>query len=179
MTDINFDSFEPATIEGLNTNPLDLNQPQQNVTDSSNKFEPLSMDMFSGVNSVNNAVDEEEQKRINARKQEAEERQAKINKKIQEESKLREEIRKKASEYLVEFEAKRQEEIVKRRQNLENKGPENNNNQGGGDSWANVKNNIDLKDSEYKGSKDVQRMREAMLNKKDDPNVPPVQNFFG
>ena len=38
---------------------------------------------------------------------------------------------------------------------------------------------FDLKDSEYKGSKDVQRMREAMMNRKNDPNSEPLQNFFG
>ena len=178
MTDINFDSFEPATIEGLNTNPIDFNQPEPNVPEPSNKFEPLNMDMFSGSNNTNNTIDDEEQKRINARKQEFEERQAKINKKVEEEEKLREEIRKKASEYLLEFEKNRQEEIAKRRENLENNRPQNNNDQGG-DSWAKVKDNIDLRDSDYKGSKDVQRMREAMLNKKDDPNTPPVTSFFG
>ena len=178
MTDIDFDSFEPATLEGLNTNPIDLNPPQQNETESSNKFEPLNMDMFSGNNNINNTIDDEEQKRIAARKQEFEERQSKINKKMQQEENLRNEIRKKASEYLVEFETKRQEEIKKRRENLENNRPQNNNDQGG-DSWAKVKDNIDLRDSDYKGSKDVQRMREAMLNKKDDPNNPPVTSFFG
>ena len=44
------------------------------------------------------------------------------------------------------------------------------------DAWSNVKSNIDLKDSEYKGSKDVQRMREAMMN---NPNSQPMQNIFG
>ena len=53
----------------------------------------------------------------------------------------------------------------------ENKGGKNN-----ADSWGKINSNIDLKDSEYKGSKDVQRMREAMMN----PNTnQPLQNFFG
>ena len=47
------------------------------------------------------------------------------------------------------------------------------------DSWKKINSNIDLKDSEYKGSKDVQRMREAMLNRKEDPNSEPLQHFFG
>ncbi len=178
MTDINFDSFEPATLEGLNSNPLDFNT--QPAVDSQNKMEPLNMDMFSGNNNMNNATNDEEQKRINDRKREAEERQEKINKKMQKEQELRDEIRRKATEYLVDFEKKRQEEIAVRKENLEKNSVQNNNQGGeGGNSWSKVQSNIDLKDSEYKGSKDVQRMREAMMNRKNDPNSEPLQQFFG
>ena len=103
--------------------------------------------------------------------------ESELNKKIQEEKEKRNEIRKKAAEYLIEFEEKRQEEIAKKRKILEENEKNGNNTGGGsGDSWSKVKDNIDLKDSEYKGSKDVQRMREAMLN---NPNSQPLQNFFG
>ena len=94
---------------------------------------------------------------------------------MKEEEEKRNEIRKKASEYLVEFEEKRQEAITKRRKMLEEQ-EKNINNTNKEDSWSKVKDNIDLKDSEYKGSKDVQRMREAMMN---NPNSQPLQNFFG
>ena len=83
---------------------------------------------------------------------------------------------------MVEFEEKRQEDIAKRRKELEEKNSEKNINQSGGnnaDSWGRVNSNIDLKDSEYKGSKDVQRMREAMMNRTNDPNSEPLQKFFG
>ena len=113
---------------------------------------------------------------------ELEERKQKINDKIKKEEELRNEIRKKASEYLVEFEENRKENIAKRKKALEEKKSEVNNNQGGGsnsDSWNRINSNIDLKDSDYKGSKDVQRMREAMMNRKEDPNSEPIKNFFG
>ena len=42
-----------------------------------------------------------------------------------------------------------------------------------------VNSNIDLKDSEYKGSQDVQRMREAMMNRTKDSNSEPLEKFFG
>ena len=77
---------------------------------------------------------------------------------------------------MVEFNQKRQEEIEKRRKILEEKSQNKNEDNKNGDAWSNVKNNIDLKDSEYKGSKDVQRMREAMMN---NPNSQPMQNIFG
>ena len=80
-------------------------------------------------------------------------------------------------EYLLEFEEKRKEEIIKKRQLLlENEKNGNKNEGGSGDTWSKVKENIDLKDSEYKGSKDVQRMKEAMMN---NPSSQPMQNIFG
>ena len=136
--------------------------------------------MINNINSSSPKIDDEEQKRISDRQKEAEERKRKINEKIEKEEQLRSEIRKKAAEYMVEFEEKRQENIAKRRKELEEKNAQTNNNLGGeknnAESWQNINSNIDLKDSEYKGSKDVQRMREAMLN---NPNSQPMQNIFG
>ena len=142
----------------------------------------LNMDLNMNQNSNSKVVDDEEQKRIDDRKKEAEERREKINQKIKKEEELRSEIIKKAQEYMVEFEQKRQENIAKRRKELEEKNSEVNKNAGGesnADSWGKINSNIDLKDSEYKGSKDVQRMREAMMNRTKDPNSEPLQNFFG
>ena len=155
---------------------------QPNSEQSQPKFEPFqNMNLNNNMN-FNPQVDDEEQKRIEAREKEAMERREKINQKIQKEEELRSQILKKASEYMLEFEQNRQELIAKRRKALEeknnninqDKGPQNN-----ADSWGRVNSNIDLKDSEYKGSKDVQRMREAMLNRTNDSNSEPMKNFFG
>ena len=144
-----------------------------------NSFEPEKIDINQNTNVIpglqNTNIDEEEQKRILEREKEAELRKERINKKIQEEEEKRNEIRIKAAEFMAEFNQKRQEEIEKRKKLLEEK-TENKNSEDNQDTWSNVKNNIDLKDSEYKGSKDVQRMREAMLN---NPNSQPMQNIFG
>ena len=155
--------------------------PEQNQT--KNDSNQLNMDFIqNNITEPLQNVDNEEQKRIMDRQKEAEMRKQKINEKIKKEEELRIEIRKKAAEYLVEFEQKRQENIAQKRKSLEEK--EKNKNEGNetgnnSDSWKKINSNIDLKDSEYKGSKDVQRMREAMLNRKDDPNSEPLQNFFG
>ena len=144
-----------------------------------NSFEQEKIDINQNTNIMpglqNTNIDEDEQKRILEREKEAELRKERINKKIKEEEEKRNEIRIKAAEYMAEFNQKRQEEIEKRRKLLEEK-TENKDNENNQDTWSNVKNNIDLKDSEYKGSKDVQRMREAMLN---NPNSQPMQNIFG
>ena len=83
---------------------------------------------------------------------------------------------------MVEFEEQRQERIAKKRKELEEKIAQGDLNKEGGtnsESWGRINSNIDLKDSEYKGSKDVQRMREAMMNRTKDPNSEPIKNFFG
>ena len=168
--------FQPLTDQNPNQNQLDQKNSSQN--------DQLNMDFLN--NNINPSgsptIDEEEQKRISDRQKEADERKQKINEKMKKEEELRNEIRKKASEYMVEFEEKRQETIAKRRKELEQKESENNTNASGGnnaDSWGRINSNIDLKDSDYKGSKDVQRMREAMMNRTNDPNSEPLQKFFG
>ena len=168
--------FQPLTDQNPNQNQPDQKNSSQN--------DQLNMDFLN--NNINPSgsptIDEEEQKRISDRQKEADERKQKINEKMKKEEELRNEIRKKASEYMVEFEEKRQETIAKRRKELEQKESENITNANGGnnaDSWGRINSNIDLKDSDYKGSKDVQRMREAMMNRTNDPNSEPLQKFFG
>ena len=207
--DFDFGTSEPQK-EGDNNNEINtLGSPQQNNDGFMNmdfltnppqsqpqssfdnimdmNFQPSSQspnsDMnFNKINNLNTKEDEEEIKRNEAREKEAQERREKINQKIQKEEELRNEIIKKASEYMIEFEAKRQETIAKRRKELQEKNNNINQNKEGGsnaDSWGRINSNIDLKDSEYKGSKDVQRMREAMMNRTNDPNSQPLEKFFG
>ena len=168
---LDFNDFQPIE-DSSNQNPLQQEIYEQDINGMNN--------ILQRINNPN--IDEEEQKRILDRQKEAEERKAKINKKIREEEESRMEIRKKAAEYLVEFEMKRKDEIAKKRKELEekelNQNKEKNTNDTT-DSWFKVSGNIDLKDSDYKGSKDVQRMREAMMNRKDDPNSEPVKYIFG
>ena len=163
--------------------------------DQENNFETNPQSQFQnsgigGLDSMNNMFmnqnnpqdDEEEQKRISERQKEAEERREKINKKIEQEEKMRNDIRQKAVEYMAEFEAKRQELIAKKRKELEEKELNRNkdsNPQGNSEMWSKVSGNIDMRESDYKGSKDVQRMREAMMNRQQDPNSEPIKNFFG
>ena len=163
--------FQPIIDQNQENQKIDINQ-------------DLNMDFISNnINQSSPKIDDEEQKRILDRQKEAEERKQKINEKIKKEEELRSEIRKKASAYLLEFEEKRQENIAKRRKELEEKNSEVNKNIGSSesnsDSWQRINSNIDLKDSDYKGSQDVQRMREAMMNRKNDTNSEPIKNFFG
>ena len=203
--DFDFGTSEPAKEENINTSepPQQNNdgfmnmdflsnppqsQPQSafdNIMDMNIQQSPQSPNSDMNLNNVNNLntkVDEEEIKRIEAREKEAQERRERINQKIQKEEELRSQILKKASEYMMEFEAQRQENIAKRRKALEEKNNNINQNKEDGsnaDSWGRINFNIDLKDSEYKGSQEVQRMREAMMNRTNDTNSEPLQKFFG
>ena len=197
--DFNFDTSPVNEGQNNNQSQPEENKNQTNLDQMLNmEFQPFTdynqnnsqptqnlenLDMMNNINSSSPNIDEEEQKRLSDRQKEAEERKRKINEKIEKEEQLRSEIRKKAAEYMVEFEEKRQENIAKRRKELEEKNAQSNNNLGEGknnaESWQNINSNIDLKDSEYKGSKDVQRMREAMMNRTNDPNSEPLQKFFG
>ena len=197
--DFNFDTSPVNEEQNNNQSQPEENKNQTNLDQMLNmEFQPFTdynqnnsqptqnlenLDMMNNINSSSPKIDDEEQKRISDRQKEAEERKRKINEKIEKEEQLRSEIRKKAAEYMVEFEEKRQENIAKRRKELEEKNAQTNNNLGGeknnAESWQTINSNIDLKDSEYKGSKDVQRMREAMMNRTNDPNSEPLQKFFG
>ena len=173
---IDFNDFAPKNDQ---ENKLETN-PQSQFQNSGIGGLDAMNNMF--MNQNNPQEDEEEQKRISERQKEAEERREKINKKIEQEEKMRNDIRQKAVEYMAEFEAKRQELIAKKRKELEEKELNRNkdsNPQGNSEMWSKVSGNIDMRESDYKGSKDVQRMREAMMNRQQDPNSEPIKNFFG
>jgi hypothetical protein len=120
-----------------------------------------------------NILNEEEQKRIEEREAEQIKRRKKIEEKIQFELKKKEELKEKAVQFLNEFMNKRQEEIQKRKSENQKKEEENLENkkllkEGKINSWENVVENIAMKDSEYKGSRDISRMREVIINRKND-----------
>ena len=177
---LDFNDFQPIEDNPSQNNNLNPPQNENNnfgMDQMNNMFLNLDNQNENKFNPLNQQIDDEEQKRILAREKEAQERKEKRNKKILEEEEKRNEIRKKAAEYLVEFEEKRREEIAKKRKILEENEKKGISSTGGsGDAWDKVKGNIDLKDSEYKGSKDVQRMRDAMLN---NPSTQPLKTIFG
>ena len=173
---IDFNDFAPKNDQ---ENHLETNPQSQFQNSGIGGLDSMN-NMFKNQN--NPQDDEEEQKRISERQKEDEERREKINKKIEQEEKMRNDIRQKAVEYMAEFEAKRQELIAKKRKEFEEKELNRNkdsNPQGNSEMWSKVSGNIDMRESDYKGSKDVQRMREAMMNRQQDPNSEPIKNFFG
>ena len=146
-----------------------------------NIIENNQNNMFNMNNDINNFesqnLSEEEQKRIEARKVEADERRKKIEEKINLELKLKNEIKEKASAFLVDFEQKRLEaKELKKKQNIndeENAKKEKELiKEGKKNPWEFVVQNIDLKDSDYKGSKDITRMKEVIIERKNDEFKP-------
>ena len=159
---------EFVNMEENNGQPLQNNNEIQPTSDPSN-FENQGQNNFE-----QNEIDEEEQKRIQERENEANERRKKIEEKINLELEKKNELRNKAVEFMNDFEEKRKEAIeLRKKQNIQNEQDALNNKQlvkeGKKNPWEIVTDNITVKESEYKGTKDVSRMRNVILARKNDP----------
>ena len=124
-------------------------------------------------NIIEPQLDEEEIKRQEQRMAEENERRQKIAAKQEMEMKMKNERREEAMKFINEFEQKRQEEITKLKQiNIKNEEDNLANRklikEGKKNPWENVVENITVKESEYKGTKDVSRMRNVILARKND-----------
>jgi hypothetical protein len=118
-------------------------------------------------------VDQEEENRMLARKKEDDERRAKIVKKTSDEIRIKQEFRDKAREFLENFEQARNKNLQKRQQFNKTNEEEflqmrKDMKEGKKNPWEKVVENIELKESDYKGSKDVTRMRSVILTRKSD-----------
>ena len=155
-------STEPQTTNNNNTNinndPFQSNPQVQNVFE---QVQPIEQ------------IDEEEMKRQQDRLNEENERRKKIEEKHSIELSKKNELREKAVEYINEFEEKRRAAIELRKKEkrrneeyfLSNKKLEK---EGKKNAWEIVTDNITLKESEYKGTKDVSRMRNVIVARKND-----------
>jgi hypothetical protein len=133
--------------------------------------------------------DEEEVKRREEREKEDEERKNRLREKLTKELEEKQDRRDKAQVFLEEWKAyffiiKRNREKMIQRKNNENKDSEQFYLQEKlkakevffaikkkkTNPWDTVISNITMKDSEYKGTKDVSRMRTSIINRKNDLN---------
>lgn len=120
-----------------------------------------------------NSLDPEEQKRVEARRAEEEERRAKLSEKISKELEDKQNLRKKAIEYLQRWEDQRGNNIQKRqeynRANEEEYLKQRDQEKAGNiNPWDKVIQNIQLKEGEHKGLRDVSRMKSVILQRKND-----------
>ena len=123
--------------------------------------------------SLGQPIDEEEAQRMEARKLEEEERRKKIEEKINYELNQKNQLREEARKFMDEWEAKRTTNIAKRKEQNQINEKEflNNKNlikEGKKNPWEIVTDNIALKDSDYKGSNDITRMRSVIIARKND-----------
>ena len=155
-------STEPQTTNNNNTNinndPFQSNPQVQNVFE---QVQPIEQ------------IDEEEMKRQQDRLNEENERRKKIEEKHSIELSKKNELREKAVEYINEFEEKRRAAIeLRKKENIKNEEYFLSNKklekEGKNNAWEIVTDNITLKESEYKGTKDVSRMRNVIVARKND-----------
>ena len=150
-----------------------VDQPQSNEVNPQVAFSPFEDNQNIQTANIEPQVDEEEIKRQEQRMAEENERRQKIAAKQEMEMKMKNERREEAMKFINEFEQKRQEEITKRKQiNIKNEEDNLANRklikEGKKNPWENVVENITVKESEYKGTKDVSRMRNVILARKND-----------
>ena len=157
-------STEPQTTNNNNTNinndPFQSNPQVQNVFE---QVQPQPIEQ----------IDEEEMKRQQDRLNEENERRKKIEEKHSIELSKKNELREKAVEYINEFEEKRRAAIeLRKKENIKNEEYFLSNKklekEGKKNAWEIVTDNITLKESEYKGTKDVSRMRNVIVARKND-----------
>jgi hypothetical protein len=150
-------------------------QPQSSSFDPSSLSSPVQQQIPSS-SSLPFEQDDEEQARLAQRQTEEAERRKLITAKMELELKIKNENREKASAYMREYESKRAEEVAKRKQlNVQNEKSfleeKKIIKEGKKNAWECVVDNISIKDSEYKGSKDVSRMKGVILNRKNDKQL--------
>lgn len=177
-----FDNQESNQQENTNFNEDNNNDGQFQEFNNVDNQNPQSTGFIAlgGGNQGNNIgfdmpneLDEEEEKRIAARREEEAQRRRKIEEKMSLELKLKEEYRVKASEFIEDFEAK----LVNSIQLLKNQNALNEENalqdkqllkEGKKNPWEKVLENISIKESDYKGTKNVTRMRSVIVARKND-----------
>lgn len=155
------------------SSPIDFQTSNEGESKPQGDFENNNMMMMDNFGSPSDQIDEEEAKRIAAREEEERERRQKIEEKINFELKKKEETRNEACEYMKKYELERQEKISKKKElNKANEADFLNNKslikEGKKNAWEIVTDNICIRESDYKGSNDVSRMRNVILARKND-----------
>ena len=156
------------------TEPQSTNNNNPNINNDPFQSNPQVQTVFEQVQSQPiEQIDEEEMKRQQDRLNEENERRKKIEEKHSIELSKKNELREKAVEYINEFEEKRRAAIeLRKKENIKNEEDFLSNKklekEGKKNSWEIVTDNITLKESEYKGTKDVSRMRNVIVSRKND-----------
>ena len=162
-----------------NDNTYNYNQTNTYEFNNNNSIPVYNVNDIPSYNNLNtnnewtSPMDPEEEKRIEARRAEEDERRKILNEKIRQELDDKQEKRKEGVEWLQRWEDQRHNNISKKKQfnkaNEEeylknrNQSKETTNN-----PWDKVIDNIQLKESEHKGVKDISRMKSVILQRKSD-----------
>jgi len=164
-------NHQGTTEQGANLG----NQNYNNMGGEMN-YGQMSGDMNSGFNNMQfsgEEVDPEEKERQEARQKEETIKREKLVKKMNLEIELKQEIRNKAAEWIENSNNLYQKNIQTKREFHKNNEADFLNNrdnikQGKTNPWDVVIGNIDLRESDYKGSKDVSRMKNVIVTRKGD-----------
>lgn len=172
------DFLEDNDIQINDDNNFNFQQPNSNTQqgiDFNTLYNqaPLYTQQASSPMDWSSPLDEDEQKRIEARRKEEEERRGRLNDKIRKEMEDKQKIREKANDWLRNWTEQRDDKISKKRnfnrlneeEYVKNRKIEKDEKV---NPWDKVIENIQLKESEHKGQKDVSRMKAVILQRKSD-----------
>ncbi|CAD8081863.1 unnamed protein product [Paramecium sonneborni] len=121
------------------------------------------------LNAAVNLVSAEQQIRRDKLKEIEEERIKLIRERDQEERIQKQQRKERAQQYLLQFQTQLKNEIEERKTaNKQTQELKSQNKNEYKNSWDKVASNIELKDGQYPGGKDVTKMRQAILNKRKD-----------
>lgn len=187
---MDFPDFEDVNDIQINdkdnntTNNIDHQEDKYNFTntnDNHNEAVPAYNNMSTDVNYNNicqnnewaSPIDPEEEKRIEARRDEEKLRRDRLNEKIKKELEDKQDKRKQAVEWLQRWDERRHNDIEKKKEfNKSNEQEFIKNRTEAKDSnsnpWDKVIENIQLKESDHKGVKDISRMKNVILQRKSD-----------
>lgn len=148
-----------------------VNNNFNNFNYNENAFYTPSNNVFEDFGAV--TTDPEELNRINERKKEEDERRKKLNDKISKELEDKKILREKAFKYLENWENERSVRINKKKEfnstnEVEYLNQRAEEKDGNINPWDKVISNIQLKEGEHKGVKDVSRMKHVILQRKTD-----------
>ena len=166
--------------ENKENNDIVINE-DFNQGDIQGNFDHQSHNVVIGEGTSNNFMamdwgaqtDPEETKRMEERKAEEDERRRKLNEKIEKELEDKQNRRKEAMEYLQRWEDQRANNISKKKEfNKTNESEylkqREEEKAGHINPWDKVIQNIQLKEGEHKGLRDITRMKAVILQRKND-----------
>ena len=168
--------------QNTNTNYMNMNNDMFGGTDSTNLGGGNLDGGFTGKNNMSGGMNYdmmvnmgslEDQKRDEERRKEEDERRAKMNERMSKEQEDKQSDRLKAHEWLRNWEDQRHHNLAKKKHfNVSNEELFIKNReeakQGKTNPWDKVIENIQLKESDYKGTKDISRMKSVILQRKSD-----------
>ena len=136
---------------------------QDNQFENSQEYNPI----YTNAPPMLEEDDQEEQNMAMRAQQRTREKNSQLNDMLEEENQLKIQRRADGKQRLDQMMSDREQEVEKKKASATYQEEYDANNESD-NSWSKICNNIALKDGDYQGSKDITKMRGAIVNKRED-----------